>query len=427
MSNAFCVGEYKSVKNQKKTIFDHIKSLESLTKNYQKCITGGMHLLQVADNAVNHIWNNRSHWYDGTHIHKFKRDVTEHTGTSATNDTKILFTSGNAARITPLNHFDLFQCGDNITHNEAKRLSSDSDEFGDCIIVLNKTLFERMGVQVLIKDQAVIGVFPTANGTFELPAGYYAGSVSFLVLSRGSHHTSFIYRGSHNTLPYAQINRVYDHFVNFLPKEHSFVTDVTVNLNFTATFKLAISGLPGGNLFSRADDRAINFHADVFLNNRSNDGFSEHTDLVMMMNIAMAKNFGGYYFDTIPDDLYDEIKVIYGPQIVFKGINDGIQHFSPASIDNDALVQYWPRSTSTMCLLQVWMGTMETSAYLTLTLMGTSGLPRTDCQAHPRSSSGRKNKRSCPRPPRHRRGTSPCSSKHAVYNDYNDNQHNQPT
>ena len=156
---------------------------------------------------------------------------------------------------------------------------------------------------------------------------------------------------------------MYDHFVKFLPKEHAFVTDVTVNLNFTATFQLAISGLPGGNLFSRADDRAINFHADVFLNNEINDGFSEHTDLVMMMITAMAKVFGGYYFDTIPDDLYDEIKVIYGPQIVLKGINDGIQHFSPASIDNDALVQCWPRSTSTMCLLQVWM---ETSGYLSI-------------------------------------------------------------
>ena len=82
-----------------------------------------------------------------------------------------------------------------------------------------------------------------------------------------------------------------------------------------------------------------------------------------MMITAMAKVFGGYYFDTIPDDLYDEIKVIYGPQIVLKGINDGIQHFSPASIDNDALVQCWPRSTSTMCLLQVWM---ETSGYLSI-------------------------------------------------------------
>ena len=139
------------------------------------------------------------------------------------------------------------------------------------------------------------------------------------------------------------------------------MTDVTVNLNFTATFKLAISGLTGGNLFRTADD--INFHADVFVNNQINDGFSEHTDLVMMMNIAMAKIFGGYYFDTIPDDLYDEIKIIYAPQIVLKGINDGIRHFSPASIDNDALVQCWPRSTSTMCLLQVWM---ETSGYLSI-------------------------------------------------------------
>ena len=164
-------------------------------------------------------------------------------------DTKILFTSGNAAHITPLNHFDHFECGDNVTHNEAKRLSSDSDEFGDCIIVLNKTLFEKMGVQVLIKDHAVIGVFPTTNGTFELPAGYYTGSVRLML--------SFRSTASHLTLLFAiaQINRVYDHFVPYLPKEHAFVTDVTVNLNFTATFKLAISGLPGGNLFRTADDR----------------------------------------------------------------------------------------------------------------------------------------------------------------------------
>ena len=73
---------------------------------------------------------------------------------------------------------------------------------------------------------------------------------------------------------------MYDKFVSYLPKEHAFVTDVTVNLNFTATFKLAISGLPGGNLFRTAENQAINFHADVFLNNQINDGFSEHTDLL---------------------------------------------------------------------------------------------------------------------------------------------------
>ena len=100
-----------------------------------------------------------------------------------------MFTSGNAAHITSLNHFDHFECGDNIAHNETKRLSSDSDEFSDCTIVLNKTLFEKMGVQVLIKDHAVIGVFPTANGTFELPAGYYTGSARqrFPSWSSGSH------------------------------------------------------------------------------------------------------------------------------------------------------------------------------------------------------------------------------------------------
>ena len=164
------------------------------------------------------------------------------------------------------------------------------------------------------------------------------------------------------------------------------MTDVTVNLNFTATFKLAISGLPGGNLFRTAENQAINFHADVFLNNQINDGFSEHTDLVMMMNIAMAKIFGGYYFDTVPDDLYDEIKIIYAPQIVLKGINDGIRHFSPASIDNDALVQCWPRSTSTMCLLQVWMATSGWQPLLPALTLGTSGSICADCQPHPRGA-----------------------------------------
>ena len=172
---SFVVGEYKSAKNWKSTLSPHIKTVDKLTPQDRIKITGGMHLVQVAKDVFDRFWNIRSHWCDGTDLHKYNKDVSEHAEHSG--DTKILFTSGNAAHITPLNHFDHFECGDNVTHNEAWRLSSDSDEFGDCIIVLNKTLFEKMGVQVLIKDHAVIGVFPTTNGTFELPAGYYTGSV----------------------------------------------------------------------------------------------------------------------------------------------------------------------------------------------------------------------------------------------------------
>ena len=174
-TGALVVGEYKSAKNWKSTLSPHIKTVDKLTPQDRIKITGGMQIVQVAKDVFDRFWNIRSHWCDGTDLHKYNKDVSEHAEHSG--DTKILFTSGNAAHITPLNHFDHFECGDNVTHNEAKRLSSDSDEFGDCIIVLNKTLFEKMGVQVLIKDHAVIGVFPTTNGTFELPAGYYTGSV----------------------------------------------------------------------------------------------------------------------------------------------------------------------------------------------------------------------------------------------------------
>ena len=145
----------------------------------------------------------------------------------------------------------------------------------------------------------------------------------------------------------------------------------------------------------------------------------------MMMNIAMAKIFGGYYFDTIPDDLYDEIKIIYAPQIVLKGINDGIRHFSPASIDNDALVQCWPRSTSTMCLLQVWMET--SGSPLPALTLGTSGSICADCQAHPRRCSSSKDKRSCPC---HRRGTLSRPSTPSITSQHippPTNQHNNPT
>ena len=192
-TGAFVVGEYKSAKNWNSTLSHHIKTVDKLTPQDRIKITGGMHLVPVAEDVFDRSWKSRSHWCDGTDLHEYNQDVSEHADDSG--DTKILFTSGNAAHITPLNHFDHFECGDNVTHNEAKRISSDSDEFGDCIIVLNKTLFEKMGVQVLIKDHAVIGVFPTTNGTFELPAGYYTGSVRLML--------SFRSTASHLTLLFA--------------------------------------------------------------------------------------------------------------------------------------------------------------------------------------------------------------------------------
>ena len=110
---------------------------------------------------------------------------------------------------------------------------------------------------------------------------------------------------------------------------------------------------------------------------------------------SSVREVGGFW-------IYDEIKIIYAPQIVLKGINDGIRHFSPASIDNDALVQCWPRSTSTMCLLQVWMATSGWQPLLPALTLGTSGSICADCQPHPRGAKlGPRQRGTCLEPCRH--------------------------
>ncbi len=178
-------GEYKSIKNNKKDILKSFKTVCDMPPTLQKLIAGGMDLVESANGCIDYLWVNRSQWFDGAIFHKYKKDVSE--TTTAGIETKIHFTSSGAGAIAPLNTFDLFECGDNITINEAKRLcASDSNEFGNCVVVLNKTTFEKMGVEIIVKDHMVIGIFPTSHGTFELPAGYYSGTVRAICSTKNS-------------------------------------------------------------------------------------------------------------------------------------------------------------------------------------------------------------------------------------------------
>lgn len=193
----FQKGEYKSIKNNKKDIFKSIKTVCDLKPTLHKLIAGGMDLVESANGCIDYLWVNRSQCFDGANFYKYKKDVAETptapggqqswtapgsqqswTAGAETKITPIYFTSGGAGKIAPLNTFDLFECGENITVNEAKCLcASDSSEFGNCVVVLNKTTFQKMGIEIIVKDNMVIGIFPTSHGTFELPAGYYSGMV----------------------------------------------------------------------------------------------------------------------------------------------------------------------------------------------------------------------------------------------------------